>query len=73
MEMSIYFYIIIIPFYVGLFDRAKKKFLGDKDPEFSSESSHVVISKASSLFDVDYWQPQDTGNCNCSIQLSSFL
>jgi len=45
----------------GLFDRAKKKFLGDKEPECSGESSQAIVAKASSLYDVDYWQHQDLG------------
>lgn len=48
---------------VGLFDRAKKKFLGDKESELGTEvASSSVVAKASSLYDVDYWQPQDPGN-----------
>lgn len=49
----------------GLFDRAKKKFLGDKDVEefadTSKSSSSALLTQPTSLFDVDYWQPQEIG------------
>lgn len=48
----------------NLFDRAKKKFLGDKDVETVPENSKAVNSseaRACSLYDVDYWQVQDVG------------
>lgn len=67
--------------FAGLFDKAKKKFLGDKEREFSGEPSQVAVAKATSLYDVDYWQPQDTGIqhlvgsflCKKSIILSWFF
>lgn len=50
---------------LGLFDRAKKKFLGDKEgedvSETSKQSSSVSLSQSTSLYDVDYWQPQEIG------------
>lgn len=49
----------------GLFDKAKKKFLGNKDEDdvqdVSRPSTSISLTQASSLFDVDYWQHQDVG------------
>ncbi|XP_052286155.1 rabenosyn-5-like isoform X13 [Dreissena polymorpha] len=49
----------------GLFDKAKKKFLGDKEVEVAVESGHLgsnsVLTKSTNLYNVDYWQPQDIG------------
>ncbi|XP_052782035.1 rabenosyn-5-like [Mya arenaria] len=49
----------------GLFDRAKKKILGEKEREASFDNSQqgssTIVTKSTSLFDVDYWQPQDVG------------
>lgn len=50
---------------LGLFDKAKKKFLGDKEVEVAVESgqsgTNSILTKSTSLYDVDYWQPQDIG------------
>ena len=52
-------------FISGLFDRAKRKFLGDKEEDVGSDglrsSSAGVTSQSYRLFDVDYWQTQDIG------------
>ncbi|XP_053377139.1 rabenosyn-5-like [Mercenaria mercenaria] len=49
----------------GLFDRAKKKFLGDKEGEYVSDTSKastsIAVTQATSLYDVDYWQQQELG------------
>ena len=50
----------------GLFDKAKKKILGDRDDaddlDQSSKGSGLVTPQVTSLFDVDYWAPQEIGN-----------
>ena len=55
----------IIFFPSGLFDKAKKKILGDRDDsddlEQSSKSSSSVAPQSTSLYDVDYWAPQEIG------------
>ncbi|KAL4226333.1 Rabenosyn-5 [Mactra antiquata] len=48
----------------GLFDRAKRKFLGDKEEVYVQDAQKVTsdtISQSTSLYDVDYWQHQETG------------
>lgn len=49
----------------GLFDKAKKKILGDRDDDEyddqSSKSSSIMPTQSTSLYDVDYWAAQEIG------------
>ena len=49
----------------GLFDKAKKKILGDRDDaddvDSPSKASTQVTPQATSLYDVDYWGAQEIG------------
>ena len=60
---------------LGLFDKAKKKILGDRDngddAEQSSKASSSVTPQSTSLYDVDYWAPQEIGEvCRLILFLS---
>ena len=58
---KIYIYSIVS----GLFDKAKKKILGDRDDaddvDSPSKASTQVTPQATSLYDVDYWGAQEIG------------
>lgn len=48
----------------GLFDKAKKKILGDRDDDYDdqpSKSSSIMPTQSTSLYDVDYWAAQEIG------------